>query len=364
MQKIKDIIAYLEGIAPLSYQESYDNSGLIVGNSNTEVTGVLITLDSTEAVIEEAITKKCNLVIAHHPIVFKGLKKLTGKNYVERTVLQAIKNDIAIYAIHTNLDNIINGVNQKIAQKLNLGSPGILAPKQSLLSKLTVFVPKKNTAEVLNAIHKAGAGNIGNYQNCSFTVNGTGAFIPNDLANPHIGRANSLEEVNEDRIEVILPSHLEKSVSSAMINAHPYEEVAHFITPLHNLNQEVGSGMIGELEQEMSGEDFLKFLKKSMSLNIIRHTAIPKKVKRIAICGGAGSFLLGPAIRNNADVFITGDFKYHEFFDADNHLMICDIGHYESEVYTKELIYELLNENFSTFALNLSEVNTNPISYF
>lgn len=365
MHKIKDIIAYLEGLAPLAYQESYDNSGLITGNADSPVSGVLITLDSTEEIIDEAIAKKCNLVIAHHPIVFKGLKKITGTNYVERTIIKAIKNDIAIYAIHTNLDNITQGVNKKIAEKLALNNLNILAPKKGNLSKLTVFIPKDNTQQVLTAIHNAGAGNIGNYQNCSFTVNGTGTFMPNDEANPYIGSANSLEKVNEDRIEVIFSSHTEHNIIAAMNLAHPYEEVAHYISPLHNHNQEVGSGMVGELTTEMSGRDFLHYLKDSMQLNVIRHTnLLDKPIKRVAICGGSGSFLLPNAIRSKADVFITGDFKYHEFFDAENYLTICDIGHYESEVYTKELIYDLLKKNSFTFALYLSEVNTNPISYF
>lgn len=364
MTKIKDIIQYLEGIAPAAYQESYDNARLITGNSSTPVTNLLITLDVTEEVVQEAIDKNCNLIIAHHPIVFKGLKSLTGRNYVERTVIKAIKNDIAIYAIHTNLDNVFNGVNKKICDKIGLTNTRILVPKKQVLSKLVTFIPKSDTQKVLEALHRAGAGHVGNYTHCSFRIEGTGTFKPNEEANPHIGKANLQEEVTEDRVEMILPSHLEGVVLSALKQAHPYEEVAYFMTSLTNSNQEVGSGMIGELTEEMEPFDFLKHLKDSMDLACIRHTQIlPKNIKKVAVCGGSGSFLLSNAVSKGADVFITADFKYHEFFDAEDKIVIADIGHYESEVFTKELINEILSKKFTTFALNLSETVTNPISY-
>jgi len=365
MHKIKDIINYLEEIAPSAYQESYDNAGLITGNQQADVTGVLITLDSTESVIEEAITKECNLVIAHHPIVFKGLKKITGKNYVERTIIKAIKHDIAIYAIHTNLDNIINGVNQKIADKLGLNKLRILQPKSSTLSKLVTLSPKKYTQKITQALHDAGAGHIGQYDQCSFSTEGIGSFRPSELADPHIGTEDQQESVTEDRIEVILPTHLQHNILAALHEAHPYEEVAYYLSAISNKNQEVGAGIIGELGASMSSPEFLQYLKEKMELKVIRHTnAIHDKIQKIAICGGAGSFLLPHAIRSQADVFITGDFKYHEFFDAEDHLMIADIGHYESEVFTKELIHDILSQKFASFAFNLSEINTNPISYF
>jgi len=326
---------------------------------------VLITLDSTEAVIDEAISKNCNLVIAHHPIVFKGLRRLTGKNYVERTIIKAIKNNIAIYAIHTNLDNVINGVNRRIANKLGLQNLKILQPKTSTLTKLVTYSPKANTQAVLAALHKAGAGNIGHYDQCSFTVEGAGTFRPNEHAAPHIGKRGKSESVTEDRIEVILPTHLQHQILAALKDAHPYEEVSYYLSEISNKNQEVGAGIVGELSSPMRADDFLKYLKDKMELHTIRHTnPIHDKIQKIAICGGAGSFLLPSAIGSKADVFVTGDFKYHEFFDAENHLMIADIGHYESEVFTKELIYDILSEKFASFALNLSEINTNPISYF
>ncbi|QSE96836.1 Nif3-like dinuclear metal center hexameric protein [Fulvivirga lutea] len=364
MTRIKDIITHLESIAPLSYQESYDNSGLLVGSQNDPVNGILITLDVTEDVVEEAINLKSNLIIAHHPIIFKGLKSITGKNYVERTVLKAIQNNIAIYAIHTNLDNIINGVNHKIASLIGLQNLEILLPKGDTLIKLVTYSPKKSADKVKQGLFEAGAGNIGNYSECAFTSEGTGQFTPNDKANPTIGSNNKAEKVDEVRIEVIVPKHDSRKVIQKLNAVHPYEEVAYYILPISNANQEVGSGMIGELEEEISTLDFLKQVKSIMKVGCVRHTkSIKDKIKKVAVCGGSGSFLLSQAKRQGADVFITADFKYHEFFDAEDNIVIADIGHYESEQFTKELIHELLSEKFTTFALNLSNTVTNPISY-
>jgi dinuclear metal center YbgI/SA1388 family protein len=365
MSKIKDITNCLEILAPLSLQESYDNAGLIVGNPQTDVTGILVTLDSTEAVIDEALAKGCNLIVAHHPIVFKGLKKLNGKNYVERTVMKAIKHEVAIYATHTNLDHAVGGVNFMIAERLGLQNVRILAPKSDVLMKLVSFVPIDATQKVLDALYEAGVGQIGNYDHCSFQVRGTGSFRPNQNANPHIGTVNTDENVVENRIEVIFPSYLENRVMTALRNAHPYEEVAHYLTLLHNQHQEVGAGAVGSLSEALSVHEFLAYLKQSMDLNVIRHTAFVKNtIQKIAVCGGAGSFLLNDAVRAEADVFITADFKYHEFFDADGRILICDIGHYESEVFTKELLQRYLSKKFPNFATILSETITNPVNYY
>ena len=365
MTKIKQVTQQLEKLAPISYQESYDNAGLIVGNSETEVTGVLFSLDVTEAVVAEAIERNCNLIVAHHPIVFKGLKKLNGSNYVERTVIKAIKSDIAIYAIHTNLDHVVQGVNWKIAEKLELKNVKILAPKKQLLAKLTFFVPVANSQEVLNALFDAGAGEIGNYKNCSFRTEGTGTFLPGETANPVTGSRGIKEEVFEHRLEVMFPSYLETPILAALKANHPYEEVAYYLQSLENENQEIGAGAVGELQEPMEPQDFLGFVKERMQASLIKHTIpLSKKIQRVAVCGGAGSFLLSDAIRAKADVFITADYKYHEFFDADNRIMICDIGHFESEVFTKDLLYNYLSGIFSNFALCLSEVNTNPVRYF
>ena len=362
---IKDLTNYLEIIAPLSYQESYDNAGLIVGNASADVSGVLVTLDSTEEVIDEAIAKGCNLVIAHHPIVFKGLKRLTGKNYVERTIIKAIKNDVAIYAIHTNLDSVVGGVNFKIAEKLRLEKVKILAPKSQILMKLVVFVPVSNTRKVLDALHAAGAGVIGNYSNASFRGEGIGAFRPNENANPTIGVANIDEEVHENRVEVIFPAYLKNQVLAAMYRSHIYEEVAHDIIMLENQNSEVGSGIIGELSNEISETDFLAYLKQNMGVTVIRHTKLlGKPIRKVAVCGGAGGFLLSDAKIQSADIFITADYKYHEFFDADNRIIIADIGHYESEQFTKELLKDYICKKITNFAVLLSKTNTNPVKYF
>jgi dinuclear metal center YbgI/SA1388 family protein len=363
--KIKELTQILEKITPPQYQEVYDNAGLIVGNPTTEITGVLVCLDSTEAVILEAIERGCNVVVAHHPIVFKGLKKLNGKNYVERTILLAIKNDVAIYAIHTNLDNMLhNGVNTKIAEKLGLRNLRILAPKRQILMKLTTFIPISDSEKVLNALYLAGAGNIGNYQNCSFRTEGTGTFKPVGAANPHIGTVNKDEEVAEHRVEVVFPSHLERSILAALRSAHPYEEVAYYMQSLENENQDVGAGIVGELENAMTEMDFLHFLKAEMQAGVVRFTGpLSKNVKKVAICGGAGSFLLPNAIGANADVFVTADYKYHEFFDADGKILIADIGHFESEQYTIELLIEILQKEKPDLEIFSTRTLTNPVNY-
>lgn len=363
MIKVKSVVDYLEEIAPPLLQESYDNTGLISGSPEMVVSGILITLDCTESVVEEAIVKKANMIIAHHPIVFKGLKSFTGKNYVERVIIKAIKNDIAIYAIHTNLDNIINGVNKKLAEKLRLTNTRILRPIKNL-QKLVTFVPVANTENVLNALHKAGAGNIGNYSECSFKVKGKGYFRPNEEANPIIGEKNIREEVDENRIEVIYPQHLARNIISSLRGAHPYEEVAYYMTDLQNENQENGAGLIGNLSEPMQVAEFLVHLTSSLSLSCIRHSNYSGVIETIALCGGSGAFLLGDALRANADCYVTADVKYHEFFDAEDKLLFCDVGHFESEVGTKELLYDMLTKKFTNFALHLSEVNTNPIKYY
>lgn len=364
MVRIKDIISHLESFAPPAFQESYDNSGLLTGNISDEVKGLLITLDVTEEVVAEAIKNGDNLIIAHHPIIFSGLKSLTGKNYVERTVIKAIKNDIAIYAIHTNLDNVYLGVNKMISDKIGLINTNILAPKTHLLTKLTTFVPTKDSERVKQALFDSGAGNIGNYYGCSFSVTGKGQFTPNEIANPAIGSASKKETVSEERIEVVLPNYMSDSVLNALKTSHPYEEVAYYLTPLQNAHQQVGSGMIGEIKESMDAIEFLKELKLRMNLNYLKHTPLVKhKIKKVAICGGSGSFLLKSAIKQDADIYISADFKYHEYFDAEDKIIIADIGHYESEVFTKDLLYDILSEKFHTFALNLSKTVTNPISY-
>lgn len=362
--KIKEITSYLESIAPLHYQESYDNSGLIVGNPETEVNKALICLDSTEQIVDEAIKQNCDLIIAHHPIIFSGLKKLNGKNYIERTIIKAIQHNIAIYAIHTNLDNMHDGVNDMIANRLGLEDTYVLQPRKETLKKLVVFVPSNHVDLVAAAIHDAGAGHIGNYSHTGFNTLGIGTFKGNKDSNPSIGSKGTLEEVSEFRFETVFPAHLENKVLKAMFAVHPYEEVAYDIIALDNLTDTIGAGKIGQLPSAMDTQEFMLYVKETLNTKCIRHTSFVKnKVSKIAVCGGSGSFLLNDAIRQNADVFITADFKYHQFFDAEDKIIIADIGHYESEQYTKELIFELLRQKFPNFALHFSEINTNPIKY-
>ncbi len=363
--QIFTILQHLEQTAPLLLQENYDNAGLLTGNRNWECTGVLCCLDATEAVIREAKQRGCNLVVAHHPIIFSGLKKITGSNYVEKTLITAIKLDIAIYAIHTNLDNILTGVNNRIADKLGLLSRQILQPKTGQLMKLVTFVPLNHTEDVKNALFEAGAGHIGAYSETSFQVPGTGNFKGSDKTNPFAGEPGSRHTEPENRLETIFPVYAKNAVINALLKTHPYEEVAYDIISLSNDNQSVGSGLTGLLPEEMEETGFLHMLQTGFGLSVIRHTPfLRKKIRKVAICGGAGSFLTGSAIRAGADVYITADIKYHEFFEANDRILLADIGHWESEQFTTELLIELLQAKFPTFAVLKSEVKTNPVNYF
>jgi len=362
--KIKEITSYLESFAPLALQENYDNSGLLIGNYETEVTGILITLDVLEEIVVEAKKKGANLIIAHHPIIFTGLKKLNGKNYIERTIIDAIKNDIAIYAIHTNIDNMLDGVNGKIAQKLGLQNTKILDTKTNHLLKLVYFVPIEQAEITRKAVFEAGAGQIGKYDMCSYNVQGKGSFRAGEGTDPFVGKKGELHYEDETRVEVILPKSLLINVIKSLVESHPYEEVAYDIYSLENDFSGAGSGIIGDLNNEISEIEFLAILKKLFNANGIRYTKLLNKpIKKVAVCGGSGSFLLQNAISKQADIFISSDFKYHQFFDAENKILIADIGHFESEQFTKELIYELLIKKFPKFAVHFTEVNTNPINY-
>jgi len=363
--KLKNIVEYLEQVAPLAYQESYDNSGLLVGDPNQNIDKALVTLDCTEEVIQEAIANSCNLIIAHHPLIFKGLKKLTPENYISRALIKAIQNNVAIYAIHTNLDNVYGGVSSKIGEKLGLTETAILSQKRNILKQLVVYVPRSHVEQVREALFEAGAGAIGNYDQCSFNSAGYGTFRPGDQADPTIGTSGSQERVEETKIEVVFPADKERSIIVSMLAAHPYEEVAYHVLNLDNLHRYIGSGVIGNLPEEMTEEEFLLHLKESMHVKVIRHTKLfNKSIKRVAVCGGSGSFLLKDAIRSGADVYVSADFKYHEFFDAEDNIVIADIGHYESEQFTQELLIEIIREKFPNFAVLSTEIETNPIKYF
>lgn len=363
--RIKDIISEIERFAPLVYQESYDNCGLLTGDRNATATGALLCLDCTENVIDEALALNCNLIICHHPVIFGGLKRLTGSNYVERTVIKAIKNNIAIYTAHTNIDNVKNGVNAKIAQKLSLENLKILAPKKNLLKKLVTFVPTEQTEKVRTALFEAGAGQIGNYDKCSFNITGTGSFRGNNNSNPVIGKKNEIHFENETRIEVIYEACKEAGLLQSLFSNHPYEEVAYDVYPLDNTYQNIGSGMIGETSNTLTELDFLTLVKQIFKTGTLKHTSLLNKpVKKVAFCGGSGSFLIKNAINAGADVFLSADIKYHDFFEADGKILIIDTGHFENEQFTPEIFYEIIQEKFATFASYLSKLNTNPVNYF
>jgi dinuclear metal center YbgI/SA1388 family protein len=362
--QLKEVIHFLEEKAPPFLQENYDNSGLLTGDPGMEVRGAVVCLDCTESVLDEAISKGANLVVAHHPVIFSGMKRLTGGNYVERTVIRAIRHHIAIYAIHTNLDNTLTGVNRRIAEVLGLQDVRILSPRRGILNKLAVFVPEENADAVRDALFAAGAGAIGAYDECSFNLNGTGTFRPSAAASPHTGQAGVRSAEKEVRIETILPKWKVAAAMAAVRKVHPYEEIAHDIYPLENSAQDCGSGVTGTLPSAMPAPAFLEELKRVMKAGVVRHTAwTGKEVRRIALCGGSGSFLLQDAIDSGADVFVTADLKYHQFFDADGRILIADIGHYESEQYTIDLLVEWLCEKFPTFATHKTGVVTNPINY-
>ncbi|MDZ4808580.1 MAG: Nif3-like dinuclear metal center hexameric protein [Bacteroidota bacterium] len=363
--KISDIIFLLESQAHPSLQEHYDNAGLITGDAGWDCSGIICSLDATEEVVNEAIAKKCNLIVAHHPIIFGGLKKINGKNYVEKTVIAAIKNDIAIYAIHTNLDNVIHGVSGRIAQLLGLKNVSILAPKDGSLKKLFTFAPADKAEQVRNAIFAAGGGHIGNYSEASFNAEGIGTFKAGEDAKPYVGEVGKQHQEKEIKIEVIIPSFLEGKIVAAIIAAHPYEEVAYDIVSLSNTSQQIGSGVIGELPDAIDEKQFLTQLKQVFKVPIVRHTALlDTPIKRVAVCGGAGSFLISKALASGADAYITADMKYHEFYDANSRMLIADIGHYESEQFTINLLQEILEQKFPTFAVLKTEVKTNPVHYF
>ena len=366
--KLQEITHVLEKVAPLSYQESYDNSGLITGKNQQEVSKVLLCLDCLESVVDEAIEKGCELIIAHHPIVFSGLKKLNGKNYIERVIIKAIKNDIAIYACHTNLDNVLNnGVNQKIANKLGLKNQRILSTKGNMMSKLVVYCPSDKPEEIERVrenLFANGAGHISDYSNCSFNSQGKGTYFPGETTNPAFGEKGKTNFMDETKIEVVVMNQEANRIVTEVNKVHPYEEVAYEIVPISNPNQQIGSGIIGELDNEIDTKEFLSFLKKEMKTECVRYTNIhTNTVKKIAVCGGAGSFLLNDAKRQNADIFITGDYKYHQFFDAENEIIIADIGHYESEQFTIELFQEILERKTKGLSIIPTLVNTNPVNY-
>lgn len=362
--KLSEITQELEKYAPISLQESYDNAGLLIGDNNQDIERALITLDVTESVLNEAIENNCQLIIAHHPVIFRSIKKLTGRTPTEKIITKAIKNDVAIYAAHTNLDNVVNGVNEALCNRIGLKNTRVLKPMAEALRKLVTFCPNTNAEQVRNAIFNAGGGHIGNYDSCSFNTEGKGTFRALEGSNPFVGDKNELHTEAETKIEAIYPFYKEVSIIKALKESHPYEEVAYDIFPLINDWSYAGAGMIGFLEQPAETRRFLSGLKKTLNLSCIRHSTINRKtIRKVAVCGGAGSFLIKEAISAGADIFLTGDIKYHDFQEATENFIIADIGHYESEQFTKDLIYAILNKKFPKFALQISDINTNFVNY-
>ena len=362
---VQDVMNHLEALSPLAYAEDFDNVGLLVGNKNMPLTGILVTLDTLETVVDEAIETKCNLIVSFHPIIFKGLKKLTGKTYVERVVMKAIKYDIAIYTMHTALDNAFQGVNDMICNQLELINKCILIPQNQTIKKLTTFVPTKEAEQLRNALFQAGAGSIGNYNDCSFNIEGLGTFNGNENSNPTKGEKGHIHSEKETQISVTYAKHLESQILESLFKTHSYEEVAYEITTLENKNQHVGIGMMGNLKEAMNEKDFLNYVKIKMNATHIRHSGfLNKNISTVAVLGGSGSFAIEAAKNADADVFITADLKYHDFFTAENTILLVDIGHYESEQYTKNLLVAYLTKKITNFAVVLSKTITNPVKYF
>jgi len=362
--KLKDIVSLIENIAPLQLQENYDNAGLVTGNQQMEVNAALLCIDVTLAVIDEAIATGANLIISHHPVIFSGLKKLTGNTSTEQIVIKAIQNNFALYSAHTNIDSVENGVSFKMAEKLGLINCRILTPMKGQLRKLVTFVPVEHLQKVEDAIFAAGAGHIGNYSDCSFQATGNGTFKALEGANPFVGELNQRHHEKEIRFETVFLKHQQSKIIRALLQAHPYEEVAYDVFALENQTNKIGFGVIGELQTEVDEMTFLEKIKKAFNLSTLKYTALlNKKIKKVALCGGAGSFSLQDAISENADIFISGDFKYHQFFDAENKIIIADIGHFESEQFTTEIFYDVLSKNIPNFAVQISKINTNPINY-
>lgn len=365
MYKFNTIIDLLEKIAPPTLQEAYDNSGIIVNANNHDVSGAIICLDVTEEVVKEAIVNQCNLIISHHPPIFKGIKSLDSRSFSSRAILLAIKHDISLYAIHTNLDNVAHGVSQTMAQRLGLIDTRVLQPTKPNLLKLAVFVPASHHRSLSAALFGAGAGNIGNYAECSFAAPGMGTFTPLPGSTPFIGETNQISQVEEIKLEVVFPNYLKQSVLTAMRSAHPYEEIAFDLIALENTPTQTGAGLVGELPEALSPNEFLLRLRKAFGTPAIKHTPfITSEVKRIAVCGGAGSFLLSNALAQGADAYVTSDIKYHEYLEAQGKIAFIDVGHYESEQYAIDLLFDKLTENFPNFAIFKTGVNTNPVQYF
>lgn len=361
--KIIELAKKIEDFAPSTYQEDYDNSGFQVGNIEDEIKGVLITIDVTEEVIDEAIRKKCNLIISHHPLIFPKIKKILGRNNTERCIIKAIQNDITIYSNHTNLDKVEGGVSYRLAEKLGLKEIQTLYREDDLLFKVATYVPSAHAVAVREAMFSAGAGKIGAYSNCSYNLTGIGTFKAQEGCNPFVGKINEEHSEEEVKIETIVPKAKLNATINAILSVHPYEEPAYDIFPTKNTFS-VGLGAIGNLPEPIDEIEFLHKIKKTLKADRIRHTAIlGKKISKVALCGGSGAEFLQTAINSGADIYISADFKYHQFFEAENKIIIADVGHFESEQFTKDIFYDIISKNNTNFAIYYTDCKTNPINY-
>lgn len=364
--RINDIIAEIEQVAPLSLQEEYDNCGLLVGNPETVCTGALICLDVSPEIVSEAVEKGCNLIIAHHPVIFKGLKRLNGSSLVEQTAIEAIRNNMAIYASHTAMDNAPGGVSAKMASMLRLQKCTVLDPQNDMNLKLAVYVPESHISSVSEGLFSAGAGNIGSYECCSFRNEGLGTFLPLPEANPFVGQTGNLHTEKEVKLEVLLPAHLKGKITSALLSSHPYEEPAfEFYKVSTGVDRLTGCGIFGELPQEMKVNEFVKFVKQTFNAEVARCSRVNENftIRKIALCGGSGGFLIGKAVSKGADAIITADVKYHDFVDYENRILIVDIGHFETEVCITSIFYEIISKKFPNFALRYANHTHNPVIY-
>lgn len=367
---VKELIKYLEDWAPPGAAWEKDNVGLLVGSGDEKIENIFLSLELTGEVLEQALKKNCNFIFTHHPLIFNPVKNLdVNKNPNSKLIYKLIKNDINLFSAHTNLDFTKDGVSFTLAKKLKLNKITFLKNEESNQFKVVVFLPETNLDEVASAMFNQGAGIIGEYNNCSFRTNGIGTFKGSANSNPFIGKKENFEKANEVRLEVLVDSWKLNKVINAMLKSHPYEEPAYDIYPLRNKNVNYGAGAIGELDNEMNVNEFLKHVEKSLLLSNFRFVnGNKRRIKKVAVCGGSGSELLNDAISKNADVFITADIKYHTFHDAKNKILLIDAGHYETEVVilkiVEEKIKKLIKEKKENIKVYKYSSSTNPVKFY
>ncbi len=358
---IGDLSSALESVAPSLYAESYDNVGLLVGRSEWKCEKVLVALDITEAVVQEAIEKGVQAIVAHHPVIFGGIQRLTGEDTAQRAIELAIKHSIALLACHTNLDAIEGGVSYRMAQAISLVNVRTLQPRSGLLWNLIVYVPAESAETLLEALWEAGAGKMGAYDECAFRSHGLGSFRPKEGAHPHNGVIGERAFADEIRLELLVPEGARKKVHQCMMEHHPYEEIAHSWLKHDGVHHSVGFGAIGQWDA-CDWPEAVRRIKTAFGVASFRHTMpIASDYRTVAVCGGAGADLLAQAKSQQAELFITSDITYHRYFGADDRLVFIDIGHWESEQHAMELLIDIVREKFPNFAVLKSETNTNPM---